>query len=372
MIRKTLFTLFMILGMSVAASCGTAPGSPTPQANMPNPASMYCEQNGGSLDLRQDTSGEVSGVCVFPDKSECDEWAYYRGECKPGDSLQQPALDTAIPAETNGQIVFYSNRDGEYNNIYLLDVGTSVVTPLVQDQSNYFTGPFSPNGARLLFTGFGLTHSYVGIMNADGTDRIDLTADPAIDEGFPAFSPEGIEVVYTSRRDGNNEIYIMDSSGASPQRLTNDPSDNFAPVWSPDGTQIAFLSDRDNATGIYSIYLMKVNGSDVKRLTNDNGNDNDNDYTPAWSPDGKQIVFRSVQNGQSDIYIIGADGSGLVNLTNNPAEDWSPSWSPDGKWIAFQSNRDGNWEIYRMKADGTEPVNLTNNPADDQGPYWKP
>ena len=71
-----------------------------------------------------------------------------------------------------------------------------------------------------------------------------------------------------------------------------------------------------------------------------------------------------------DIYVMNADGTGQVRLTNNPAGDWSPSWSPDGQRITFVSNRDSNWEIYVMNADGTGQVNLTNNPATDSAPAW--
>ncbi len=280
-----------------------------------------------------------------------------------------PSGGQSAPA-TGGQeqIVFYSNRDGGVNHIYLLDGTQSTLTPLTLGDESAFSGPFSPDSTRILFTGFGLTHSYVGRMNADGSNPVNLTNQPNSDDGFPAWSPDGRQVAFTSRRDGNHEIYIVNADGSNPKRLTNNPSDDFAPAWSPDGRQLAFVSDRDNATGIYSIYLMNADGSSAKRLTNDPGSD----YTPAWSPDGRQIAFRSAQNGQSDIYLVNADGSGLVNLTNTPAEDWSPAWSPDGTQIAFQTNRDGNWEIYTMQADGSNPVNLTNNPADDQLPFWAP
>ena len=105
----------------------------------------------------------------------------------------------------------------------------------------------------------------------------------------------------------------------------------------------------------------------ITRLTNDKGND----YAPVWSPDGSTIAFRSDQNGQSDLYTVKTDGTDLTDLTNNPADDWSPSWSPDGSLIAFQTKRDGNWEIYVMNADGSNPTNLTNNPGDDEMPYWR-
>jgi len=293
-------------------------------------------------------------------------------ETSPASTLLPTSIPTSLPTPTptplggSGQILFASNRSGSYEDLYLLDIRTSQVTRLTQGDSNTFPGPFSPDGSQILFTGFGPTHSYVGVMAADGTHPVDLTH-AEVDEGFPAWSPDGKHIAFTSRRDGNNEIYVMNADGSQPKRLTNNRTDDFAPSWSPDGSQIAFVSDRDHTAGIYSIYLMNADGSKVRRLTRDKGID----YNPVWSPDGKQIAFRSSLNGSSDIYVINLDGSGLVNLTNAPAEDWSPSWSPDGKLIAFQTNRDGNWEIYVMNADGSSPRNLTDNPADDQMPYWR-
>ncbi len=284
-------------------------------------------------------------------------------------SATSTSLPTIIPTPLGGStaILFASNRGGAYADLYLLDLTSSKITRLTQGDSNTFPGSFSPDGSQILFTGYGLVHSYVGVMNAYGSEPHDLSQSPNTDEGFPAWSPDGKTIAFTSRRDGNNEIYIMNADGSQPRRLTNNPRDDFAPTWSPDGHQIAFVSDRDQADGIYSIYVVNADGSKVRRLTNDPGSD----YTPSWSPDGKQIAFRSSLNGSSDIYVINLDGSGLRNLTDNQAEDWSPSWSPDGRLIAFQTERDGNWEIYTMNDDGTEPQNITNNPAEDQMPSWR-
>lgn len=284
-----------------------------------------------------------------------------------------PPTPTSVPTLTPtpmggvSQILFSSNRDGAYQDLYLLDLTDSKVTRLTSGDSNTFPGPFSPDGTQILFTGFGLTHSYVGLMNADGSQPRDISHSPDSDEGFPTWSPDGKVIAFTSRRDGNNEIYVTNADGSQPKRLTNNPADDFAPAYSPDGSQIAFVSDRDNTTGIYSVYVMNTDGTHVTRLTKAPGND----YMPSWSPDGKQIVFRSTVEGSSDIYIINIDGSGLKKLTEDQGDNWSPAWSPDGKLIAFQTNRDGNWEIYVMNADGSDQRNLTDNPADDQMPYWK-
>lgn len=374
MLRKSALTMCLLVVMVFMTSCTPRQASPTSQPNLPNPASVYCEQNSGELEMRQDASGGTAGICIFPDGSECDEWAYFRGECKPGEQPAQPVSTQAVSPTlaaakaTGGQIVFYSNAGDGYDNVYLLEIGSPTPVQLTRNESNTFSGPYSPDGTRLLYTGFGATHSFVGVMNPDGIGQMDLSNQPQSDEAFPAWSPDGKRIAFTSRRDGNNEIYLMNADGSGQTRLTNSPTDDYAPAWSPDGSQIVFVSDRDRQTGIYSLYLMSVDGSNVVRLTNDESSD----VSPDWSPDGKKIVYQSILDGQADIQVTNVDGSGLVNLTRNPADDYSPRWSPDGSQLAFQTDRDGNWEIYRMDADGSDPVDLTNSPADDQSPYWQP
>ena len=138
--------------------------------------------------------------------------------------------------------------------------------------------------------------------------------------------------------------------------------------------QIAFLSDRD---GNPEIYVMDTDGNNQHRLTN---NHND-DWSPSWSPDGKRIVFFSNRDGHVhakhgwstyDIYVMDVDGGNLQKLTENPNDDRDPSWSPDGKRIAFCSVREGhfNFEIYVMDTNGGNQQNLTNNRHDDCCPSW--
>ena len=93
---------------------------------------------------------------------------------------------------------------------------------------------------------------------------------------------------------------------------------------------------------------------------------------PAWSPDGRTIVFVSWRDGNGEVYAMDADGSGPRNLTQNPAQDVRPAWSPDGRSIAFVSSRDGQSEIYVMNADGSRKRNLTRDRANDDYPTWSP
>ncbi len=177
---------------------------------------------------------------------------------------------------------------------------------------------------------------------------------------------------------GDYEIFVMTTTGERVTNVTNSWADDVAPVWSPNGRRIAFVSLRDTPTGKWglgpgSIYLLDFDPiagrpGKVVRLTDGGGDDN----WPTWSPDGKKIAFMSDRSGNWDIWIINVDGSGLTQVTHHPGEDEFPDWSPDGKKIAFTSKRGGNRDIWVMNVDGSNPVNLTNMPGRDRYPMWSP
>ena len=170
--------------------------------------------------------------------------------------------------------------------------------------------------------------------------------------------PEGLNVA-------DRQVVAVAPTPAPATRLTVHDAFDASPDWSPDGRRIAFDSDRD---GNWEVYVMNADGSGVTRLT-DNGAA---DEFPAWSPDGRRIAFESNRDGNWEIYVMNADGSGVTRLTYNDAFDSGPDWSPDGRRIAFDSNRDGNWEIYVMNADGSGVTRLTDNGAADGFPAWSP
>jgi len=207
-------------------------------------------------------------------------------------------------------------------------------------------------------------NSEIYVMNADGTNQIQLTDSPQNDY-HPAWSPDGTKIAFCSPRDGNWEIYAMHADGSNQTRLTNNAAVDANPSWSPDGTMIAFNSYRD---GDWEIYVMTPDGSNQTRLTN---NAADDDH-PSWSPDGTKIAFLSDRDGNREIYVMNAGGGGEERVTYNSASDEEPAWSPDGNRIAFVSDRDGNYEIYVMNADGSNQTRLTTNPAWDYGPTWSP
>ena len=309
-------------------------------------------------------------------------------------ALSLKSLMVAVDAQ--GQIAFTSNRDGHVHpmhgfptsEIYVMDADGGNLRRLTNNPAGDGNPSWSPDGKRIVFTSDRDGHfmdlprptTEIYVMDVDGRNARNLTNHPSSDSS-PSWSPDGKRIAFDSNRDGrfNWEIYVIDADGRNLQRLTNNPdddgwADDRYPSWSPDGKRIIFSARRDghfeNKFAVtYEIYAMDADGGNQRRLTENRNNDR----YPVWSPDGKRIAFMADRKGnfeQFDIYVMDADGANLQNLTQHRAWDWSPSWSPDGDRIVFDSRRDGNTEIYVMDADGGNLQNLTNNRHGDANPAW--
>jgi Tol biopolymer transport system component len=261
------------------------------------------------------------------------------------------SISSAPAQKFNGKIAFSSDYNSLATDIFLINPDGSSRTRITDDVNNpeFFAGTF---------------------------------------DFSPSWSPDGMKLAFVSNRDARFQIYSMNADGSIVKKLSDNSMDDMDPAWSPDGSTIAFtqggfcvtpanLRRRMNADQKEDpckpyVYTMNVDGSNRINVSQVPG------FTPVWSPDGSRIAFTSLDlNFNTDIFIMDADGSKKIQLTHTAATEYVSSWSPDGTRLAFVSNQDDPvnqffGEIYTMKIDGSDVVRLTNNQLEDYGPVFSP
>lgn len=247
----------------------------------------------------------------------------------------------------------------------------SQVRALTTVGQNYFAA-ISPDGTRIAFTSNRDGNEEIYLMSAYGSNVQNLTRSPETRDSWPRWSPDGPRLAFyswnTAEGPNSGEIYVIDVSGSGTwQRLTFNAALDADPEWSPDGSRIAFMSERD---GNQEIYVMNADGTGTIRLTNDPGLDGN----PTWSADGTLIAFATTRFGVDDAYdiaVMNADGSGLVRLTDAPEIDVRPIWSPDGRRIMYSHRvAQGNYDVWIMNADGSGKRALLETSVNEQADDW--
>lgn len=231
--------------------------------------------------------------------------------------------------------------------LYSLDRDGGDERRLTERDEPEYDGVWSPDGRAIVFTliSFSGTQGDLDVFRIDadssGLAPLAKTAAKLSHEEWPAWSPDGRWLAFTSTQPGNQEIFVAKPDGGDPRQVTQHAGIDAHPAWSPDGRRLAFSTDR---WGGMEIALMNSDGSDVRRLTTSPRLD---DY-PAWSPDGRSLVFVSNRDGDFEIYLIRPDGSEQVNLSRSPGVDSFPTWTPDGRGITYVSERSGGFDIYTV------------------------
>jgi Tol biopolymer transport system component/Flp pilus assembly protein TadD len=224
-------------------------------------------------------------------------------------------------------------------------------TTRTAEANGYFVFDANPGGNYEIF-----------VINADGSNLHQLTFNRAADAD-PSWSPDGSQIVFVSDRDGPRQLYIVDAAGLNLRRLTDNAEDNQSPHWSPDGDKIAFVSLGDNSA---DVFVINSDGSGQTNLSNHPSNN----LNPAWSPDGSQIAFVSDRDGHNQIYVMHADGSHQSRLTDIAGEAILPAWSPTGDQIAFTLLTESEIDVYVVRLDGSDPRRITDDPGYDAMPVW--
>ncbi len=342
-ILPVLFLLSACKPAVPSVSLTATPTLPMP-TNMPSPT--HTPQPQFTSSPLPALTGSGGGVLVYT-SLESNDWQIYLVNA---DSSGQRKVTIGVRGgyEPNwspdgAKIVF------QYGGLWIADIVSGEISrlPLSVESNNlpneYLVKPaWSPNGEWIAFLNEGGTQGDIYLIRSDGTGLKRLTDSNTISrDGNLVWSPDGKQLAYSADGDKGIEVYVLEvedalQGAATSRQLTVSPTytRNLVTSWSSDGSRLAFSSDRD---GNPEIYVMNVDGSNVVRLTDDPASDTQ----PAWSPDGKQIAFTSDRNGNSEIYVMDVEealqnvGSANVRhanvrrLTDHPGDDMGPVWKPE-------------------------------------------
>jgi Tol biopolymer transport system component len=249
------------------------------------------------------------------------------------------------------KLAFLRNSETLGGDIYVVDVSGGSPQRVTFDNRDIMGFCWSADGKSFIAAsrrGDGVVKLWRMPLKAGDPEQL---TDGSVVATFPAASLSGDRITFTTYR---NVTSIWRSDGSSEIQLIDNQSGNSAPVSSPDGTRVAYRSDR---TGPFEIWISDRDGHNSRRLTHFNGPMVDN---PAWSPDGEQIAIECRDRSHSDICLIPTNGSsGLERLTHWNSNQILPSWSHDGRSLYYGSNFSGRWEIYKQSLGGGDPVQIT-------------
>lgn len=301
--------MLKVLFASLVVSCMIAPPLVMAQdrVNLPSNRIVFSWNRDGDFDLYLMDADTLQVVSPLTDNSASDLSPVW----SPDGSL----------------IALTSNVDGNYE-IYIVNILTRESHILTSNNWDDLYPAWSPDGQQVAFTSNSDSNWDIYVIDVNGKGSIRLTSDAGY-EGNPVWSPDGTQIAYVSGRDAKRDIMVMNADGSNPQPLTTrTTSADYSPAWSPLGDQIAFVSNRNSTPHVFVVDVGCIGDSDTcdqqaVDLTSDHQG---SDMDPAWSPDGTQLVFVSDRDAASDLYTMNADGSNVTRITNADGEERFPSW----------------------------------------------
>ena len=359
------WTAIAVAGLAVAALAAGCSGSGAGGPEERTPGSGTPE---GAATVPTDLSPFPFTPPAFGPKVEC-----VAVEAQTFDT--EKSLTGRVP---EGKIAFVSFRDehnGDSNReIYLITPDNPTSVNLTRNSCADDEPDWAPDGERLAWSSDRDGDFEVYVMNADGGDVTQLTVDGGALS--PRWSPDGNLIAYS--RGGT--IMVVNADGSGPHAVLSSTAEaegenlcdsgGFPGGWSPDSTRITYYA-ASAIDQVGHVCIVSLDGSTVETVVSEPPGYN---VEPVWSPDGGRVAFRSIRDGNHDIYVYDLDSKTEQRLTDVPALDSEPDWSPSGEWIVFGSNRDSglSTDIYVMRADGSEVLRLTDHEAKDSYPVWSP
>ncbi|MFT3894000.1 MAG: DPP IV N-terminal domain-containing protein [Anaerolineales bacterium] len=290
---------------------------------------------------------------------------------KPIGGYQFGAMQLPQIEPEKGKLVFASYQ-AKYRNRHIFTIQTNgrKLIQLTFGEGDDYAPRWSPDGKKIAFVSKRDGNPEIYIMDADGKNVTRLTYDPARDDSLD-WAPDGKQIIFSSNRDGNYNLYLMSVEGekAGIRQLTDTAFEESDPSFSPDGMQILFMEDE---VGTYKLSMMGIDGKQNKRLTS--VKDVVAYSAGSWAPDGVRFAYVI---GYLDIRdILVGDIKQVTSYSTGDRVTWYqgmnlyPSWSPNGEQIAFISDMDGQSDIYIILADGSGIFRVTHTKADDETPDW--
>jgi TolB protein len=257
-------------------------------------------------------------------------------------------------------IAFVSTTTGN-KEIFICEFDGYDVNQVTRTKSLTLFPAWSPDGSSIAYTSYKNDKPEIFIRHLRDGKETKISFDGM--NISPVWMPGQKLLGATLSFEGDEEIYLLTESGKIDKRLTKNWGIDVSPTFSPDGKKMAFVSKR---FGSPQIFIQDIDTGATRRLTYD-GKYN---TQPDWSPAGDRIVYSGMENGQANIFVINADGKDPKQLTSDTGSNESPSWSPDGSLIAFSSTRKGKARIYIMTASGTDQRMLLELSGEQTDPAW--
>ena len=279
----------------------------------------------------------------------------------------------ALKGVARSRLTFDSDRDGEkmsgtvqsrsIKEIYISDYDGENQKRVTVGKTLNIAPRWSPDTRSIAYTSYRRGGANIFISNIFQGTLEEVTRGDAVGENWlPAWSPDGTKLAFSSTRDGNPEIYVVNRDGSGLRRLTNNPSIDITPTWSPSGTQIAFTSDR---SGSPQIYVVGADGLNLSKKTSESYCDR-----PTWSPAPfNEIAFASRSGPGFDIKVLDLSTGVTKALTFGEGTNESPAFSPNGRHIVFTSTRSGKAQVFTMARDGKNVRQITKT-GNNEKPDW--